>query len=281
MKNVDDYCVICQEAHRMSNSCFQCKNCSEKGHLKIHCLQDSSRNEVLEVKLTLVPNSHSDLMSRGIKRKGDTCSDKDDAGIKVFPGVVSKSRSGKSQKKNVVDSIKVEYHQELDSIKQEVGIFDHQHNNILTKHEVKVAEPELKEATDEVVVKQEPTQLITTKVRGTVKWFNGCYGFITRHDTKDDVFVHQTAIINNNPLKKAPSLGDGEDVEFDVIIGEKGLMKASNVTGPKGAPVKGSPYAADRRGRGCRVRGGSKKINEVDDEDGEQRSETGRSLHRN
>lgn len=73
---------------------------------------------------------------------------------------------------------------------------------------------------------------------GTVKWFNAKagYGFVTRHDTGDDIFVHFSGIARKNPRHSMKSLGDGELVEFN--------LTATNVTGPGGRPVRGNPYVS-------------------------------------
>lgn len=60
---------------------------------------------------------------------------------------------------------------------------------------------------------------------GNVKWFNDAkgFGFISRADGPD-VFVHHTAIVGEG----FRSLSEGQQVEFDVVEGPKGLQ-ASNV----------------------------------------------------
>jgi CspA family cold shock protein len=61
--------------------------------------------------------------------------------------------------------------------------------------------------------------------QGTVKWFNNekGYGFISR-SSGDDVFVHHGAIQGNG----FKSLNEGDNIEFDVASGPKGLQ-AQNV----------------------------------------------------
>lgn len=76
----------------------------------------------------------------------------------------------------------------------------------------------------------------SSKLTGTVKWFNAKngYGFITRSDNGEDVFVHLSGISRPNPRHAFKSLCDGEIVEFNTM--------ATNVTGIDGKPVIGNPY---------------------------------------
>jgi CspA family cold shock protein len=60
--------------------------------------------------------------------------------------------------------------------------------------------------------------------RGTVKWFNSAkgYGFISRPGA-EDVFVHFKAIVGEG----YKNLNEGDQVEFDVEQGPKGLQAAN------------------------------------------------------
>ena len=55
---------------------------------------------------------------------------------------------------------------------------------------------------------------------GTVKWFNEDkgFGFITPENGEKDCFVHHSAIQGSG----FKSLTEGEQVEFDVVQGQKG-----------------------------------------------------------
>ncbi len=62
------------------------------------------------------------------------------------------------------------------------------------------------------------------RISGTVKWFNDAkgFGFISR-EGGPDVFVHFSAI-DSSGFK---SLGEGDQVEFEVVQGEKGPQAAN------------------------------------------------------
>ncbi len=60
---------------------------------------------------------------------------------------------------------------------------------------------------------------------GTVKWFNNVkgFGFIQPQEGGKDVFVHHTAIA----MDGFRSLAEGDQVEFDIVEGPKGLQAAN------------------------------------------------------
>ena len=67
---------------------------------------------------------------------------------------------------------------------------------------------------------------MSEKISGTVKWFNGSkgYGFIAR-EGGEDVFVHYSAIQEQG----FRNLYEGEQVEFEVVMGPKGAQAANVV----------------------------------------------------
>ena len=58
------------------------------------------------------------------------------------------------------------------------------------------------------------------RTTGTVKWFNDTkgFGFITPADGQKDCFVHYSSIQGSG----FKSLAEGDEVEFDLVDGEKG-----------------------------------------------------------
>ena len=61
--------------------------------------------------------------------------------------------------------------------------------------------------------------------KGLVKWFNDAkgYGFIEQPEGGEDVFVHFTSI----EMDGFKTLAEGQEVEFEVRQGDKGLQAAN------------------------------------------------------
>ena len=67
--------------------------------------------------------------------------------------------------------------------------------------------------------------------KGTVKWFNDAkgFGFLRAEGQDEDIFVHYSAVQADGYR----SLNEGEEVEFELVKGPKGLKaeKVVRVTG--------------------------------------------------
>jgi CspA family cold shock protein len=68
---------------------------------------------------------------------------------------------------------------------------------------------------------------MSERIQGTVKWFNAGkgYGFISR-EGGEDVFVHYSALQSEG----FRSLDEGQQVEFSVERGPKGLQAINVIT---------------------------------------------------
>ncbi len=82
------------------------------------------------------------------------------------------------------------------------------------------------------------TPLEEYTLRGKVKWFNAQkgYGFIER-EGEDDVFVHYSAIQQEG----YKTLDEGEEVEFEVVMGDRGPQAANVERLGGGTPSESSP----------------------------------------
>lgn len=76
------------------------------------------------------------------------------------------------------------------------------------------------------------------RLTGRVKWFDAQkgYGFIER-EGEEDVFVHYSSI----QMEGYRTCDDGEEVEFDIIIGDRGPQAVNITRLGGGRPKKAAP----------------------------------------
>jgi cold shock CspA family protein len=61
-------------------------------------------------------------------------------------------------------------------------------------------------------------------IRETIKNGNFVIFYYNSDYNNEDVFVHSSAIIKNNPSKYKPSLSENEPVEFDILKSKKNFV---------------------------------------------------------
>jgi CspA family cold shock protein len=126
--------------------------------------------------------------------------------------------------------------------------------------------------------------MVIKLVKGTVKWFNSNKGFgFINSEEGNDVFVHFSALAGDDDDYK--TLNENDEVEFDVVQGDKG-PQANNVvvtkksppsenrsygggggSGGRGGGSYGGGYGGNRKSSG----GGSRKGNSGGDRKGRSR----------
>lgn len=85
----------------------------------------------------------------------------------------------------------------------------------------------------------------TTRVRGTIKWFNVVrgYGFVSPEDGTADVFLHMTVLRQAGYDKLAP----GSTIECDAVQGAKGMqvLSISSIDTSTAIEEDGEPQQGD------------------------------------
>ena len=91
--------------------------------------------------------------------------------------------------------------------------------------------------------------MVIKLVKGTVKWFNSSKGFgFINSEEGNDVFVHFSALAGDDDDFK--TLNENDEVEFDVVQGEKGPQANNVVVTKKAPPSQKSSYSGGGRGGG-------------------------------
>ena len=84
--------------------------------------------------------------------------------------------------------------------------------------------------------------MVINLVKGTVKWFNSKKGFgFINSEEGNDVFVHFSALAGEDDDHK--TLNENDEVEFDVVQGEKGPQANNVVVTLKAPPSEKRSYS--------------------------------------